>query len=551
MKVAATFLRNLGSSWSWRQAGLVALSGVLMALALPPWSVWPLAWVGLVPLWWVVLATPQVGMATAHGLRWGLLWGLVYYGISLAWITHLHPLMWMGVPWGSSVAIALSAWLFIVLWGSICIAVWGGVMAWAAHRWPGRPLWLVLAGAALWCALEALRNHSPLDWSPLSLTQSPNNLWILHLARISGPGAITAILVATNGLLALAFSPVPKRLASALPLSPSPLSPHLPHPPIPSSTRRFLALTAITLVLLGHTLGAILYARAAAVPSGQAITLGLIQGNVPTREKLTPQGVNQALEGYTSGYRALVAQGVDAVVTPEGALPQLWNPNAPQVGAIIRTVEQAGVPLWLGTFAPVPGEVRSQYTQSLLEIRPDGQTHGRYDKVQLVPLGEYVPFEAVLGRLISRLSPLDSYLVPGASDQRFETSVGQGIVGVCYESAYSRLFRQQVKTGGEFMITASNNDPYPVWMMRQHHGFDVLRAVESDRWALRVTNTGLSGLVDNRGRTLWLGEPHTYLTSRATLDRRQGLTPYIRWGDWLTPLLLALAVGLGWRGKRE
>ena len=254
-----------------------------------------------------------------------------------------------------------------------------------------------------------------------------------------------------------------------------------------------------------------------------------------------------------------MAQGVDAVVTPEGALPQLWNPNSPQGAAIIRTVEQAGVPLWLGTFAPVLGEGRfakrslqeSQYTQSLLEIRPDGAIHGRYDKVQLVPLGEYIPAEAVLGRLISRLSPLDSYLVPGAPRQRFETSVGIGIVGICYESAYSRLFRRQAQAGGEFIVTASNNDPYPVWMMRQHHGFDVLRAVESDRWALRVTNTGLSGLVDNHGRTLWLGAPQTYLTHRATLDRRQGLTPYVRWGDWLTPLLLGLTGVLGWRGDRR
>ncbi|MFQ4140147.1 apolipoprotein N-acyltransferase [Nodosilinea sp. PGN35] len=519
---------------------MVALSGVLMAIALPPWSLWPLAWVGLVPLWWVVRATPQVGLAAAYGL----LWGLVYYGISLAWITHLHPLMWMGVPWGSSVAIALSSWLFIVLWGSVCIAVWGGAIAWAAHRWPSRRFWLVLAGTALWCALEALRNHSPLDWSPLSLTQSPNNLWILHLSRLSGPGAITAILVATNGLLALAFSPVPTLLGSPSPPS-HPPTPPLPYPLLP---RRPLALMAIALVLLGHTLGALLYAHEA-VPADQALTLGLIQGNVPTREKLTPQGVNQALEGYTSGYRALVAQGVEAVVTPEGALPQLWNPNSPQIAAILRTVEQDGVPLWLGTFAPVPGAGRQQYTQSLLEIRPDGQAHGRYDKVQLVPLGEYVPFEAVLGRLISRLSPLDSYLVPGAADQRFETSVGQGVVGVCYESAYSRLFRPQVSSGGEFIVTASNNDPYPVGMMRQHHGFDVLRAVESDRWALRVTNTGLSGLVDHHGRTVWLGEPHTYLIHRAELERRQTLTPYIRWGDWLTPLLLGLGV-LGWRDRR-
>ncbi|TVQ09602.1 MAG: apolipoprotein N-acyltransferase [Leptolyngbya sp. DLM2.Bin27] len=313
------------------------------------------------------------------------------------------------------------------------------------------------------------------------------------------------------------------------------------HPPIP------LILSAIGLALAGHALGALLYASTAAAPADQTLTLGLIQGNIPTREKLTPQGVRQALEGYTDGYLDLVRQGVDAVVTPEGALPQLWNPNSPQIAAIIETVKQAGIPMWLGSFAPVPGQGRQQYTQSLLEIRPDGQTHGRYDKVQLVPLGEYVPFEAVLGRLISRLSPLDSYLVPGAAGQRFETSVGQAVIGICYESAYSRLFRPQTLAGGKFIVTASNNDPYPLWMMQQHHGFDVLRAVESDRWAIRVTNTGLSGVVDNRGRTLWLGEPQTYLTHSTTLERRQTLTLYVRWGDWLTPLLLGLTLVLGWR----
>lgn len=522
--------RNAAQQWRWGQAGLVALSGGLMALALPPLSLWAVAWVGLVPLWWVVLATPSVPLATAYGM----LWGLVYYGMSLAWITHLHPLMWMGVPWGSSVAIALSAWIFIVLWGAVCIAFWGGAIAWLARRWPGRSPWLVLAGTALWCALEALRNHSPLDWSPLSLTQSPDNLWILHLARLSGPGAITAILVATNGLLAIALYP------QALESSPRP--PTRPLRPL---------LAALTLVFVGHALGAFLYASTAAAPDDPTLTLGLIQGNVPTREKLTPQGVRQALQGYTDGYLALVNQGVDAVVTPEGALPQLWNPNSPQIAAILQTVGQAGVPLWLGSFAPVPGEGRSQYTQSLLEIRPDGQIYGRYDKVQLVPLGEYIPFEAVLGRLISRLSPLDSYLVPGAPQQAFITSLGQGTVGICYESAYSRLFRPQTRLGGEFMITASNNDPYPVWMMVQHHGFDVLRAVESDRWAIRVTNTGLSGVVDNHGRTRWLGAPQTYLIHRATLERRQTLTPYIRWGDWLTPLLLGLTLATGWRASRR
>jgi apolipoprotein N-acyltransferase len=193
-----------------------------------------------------------------------------------------------------------------------------------------------------------------------------------------------------------------------------------------------------------------------------------------------------------------------------------------------------------------------QYTQSLLEIRQDGLPHARYNKIQLVPLGEYIPFESVLGLLIDRLSPLNSYMVPGDLDQRFDTSLGVGIVGICYESVYSRLFLHQARNGGEFMLTASNNDPYPLWMMQQQHALDVQRAVETDRWALRVTNTGLSGLVDGHGRSRWLVKPQEYRLATGTLYRHQHRSLYVAWGDWLTPLLLAAGlVMLGLPPQRE
>ncbi|MFH7242248.1 MAG: apolipoprotein N-acyltransferase [Spirulina sp.] len=508
--------------WPWKNLGWVALSGVMMALALPPLSLWPLAWVALVPLWRVVQGAANPWAAAGYGL-W---WGLVYYGISLVWITHLHPLMWLGVPWVGSIAIALGAWGVITLWGSVCVAIWGAGLRWMM-RWPQATLWRILASTALWCLLETLRNHSPLDWSPLGLTQSPHNLAILPWVRLSGPTVLTALIVLANGLWAEALQPRNVRWG-----------------------KRGLLGLGLGVVILSHGLGWVSDARSASSTvsdSDQSLTLGLVQGNVPTREKLTPAGIRQAITAYTEGYQALASQGVDAVITPEGALPVIWRPGDPLVAAVMRTVDQTGVPLWLGTFAPVEGEPR-HYTQSLLELRPDvaglndprsARYHARYNKVQLVPLGEYIPFEPVLGRIIQRLSPLDSYLVPGQPGQRFETSLGLATVGICYESAYSRLFRQQTRQGASFIVTASNNDPYPPGMMAQHHAFDVLRAVESDRWAVRVTNTGLSGLVDNRGRTRWLGQPQITLAQAVTLDRRQTQTPYVRWGDWLLPLLVA------------
>jgi apolipoprotein N-acyltransferase len=266
--------------------------------------------------------------------------------------------------------------------------------------------------------------------------------------------------------------------------------------------------------------------------------LGLIQGNIPTRQKLTLAGVRQALEVYSQGYKTLARAGVDAVITPEGALPVTWQTESPTTRLFTTLVAQTGTPLWLGTFAPLAPDRTGQYTQSLLEIGPDGHIHGRYNKVQLVPLGEYIPLAPLLGKIINRLSPLDSYLVPGQPHQSFRTLSGIAAVGICYESAYSRLFRDQIRSGAEFIVTSSNNDPYPLAMMTQHHALDVLRAVESDRWALRVTNTGLSALVDSHGHTLWQGLPHHQVVYQASLYRHHDQTAYVTWGDWLTPLLL-------------
>ena len=514
--------------WNWRWAGVLAASGLMMNFALPPYSLWPLAWGALIPLWLVLLGSAAGPWRWAAG--YGLIWGLSYYGSSLVWITHLHPLMWMGVPWLGSIAIALFAWGFITLWGTLSLVAWCLVFRWLVRWRPQGTAMRLLLGTAGWCLMETLRNYTPLDWSHLSLTQSPHNLWILHLSRLSGPMAVTAVLVAVNGLFAEALWH--RRLGY--------------RPPVAS---RALVLGAMVVMVFSHALGAGLYFRPAADREPLSITLGAIQGNVPTREKLTLAGINQGVEAYTEGYLALAVEGVDAVVTPEGAIPLMWDAEAARLTPLMAAVRRVGVPLWLGTFAPLPGGDPRQYTQSLLDIRQDGLPHGRYNKIQLVPLGEYIPFEPLLGLVINRLSPLDSYMVPGDLNQTFETSIGTGIVGICYESVYSRLFWHQARHGGEFIVTASNNDPYPVWMMQQHHALDVQRAVELDRWAIRVTNTGLTGLVDSHGRTRWLVEPQDYRLRVGKLYRHSQLTLYGSWGDWLTPGLLG--VGLVCAGVRR
>lgn len=521
---------RLGVAWG---------SGVLMALAAAPLNWWGLAWVAMVPLWLAVQPPISESDKLARQRSWMLsvLWGLGYHGTVLFWITGLHPLTWLGIPWVGSVAIALVCWLFITLWGTAIPVIW----VWSMIQWQSQvarktapnSAWVIVArwltGVALWCGLESLWSLGPLYWSTLSLTQSPGNLVILHLGQLTGPIAVTAAIVATNGLLAAAWQT--RHLAKA---------------------QAGLWLTiALGLGLGLHGLGLVLYSQPLNSVGATALPVGIIQGNVPTRVKLTPAGIQRSFTGYLMGYQTLATQGAAAVLTPEGALPITWGKQTKMEQQFQQAIATQGVVVWLGTF------VADQHhtTQSLLTLDSQGSVVGHYNKVKLVPLGEYIPFQSVLGNLIGRLSPIDSRTLPGELGQQFETPFGRAIASICYESAFPNLFRTQAAQGGQFIVTASNLDPYNEVLMAQHQALDIMRAIETDRWVVRATNTGYSGIVNPHGQVVWRSTPYIYQTHLDTIFRRQTQTLYTRWGNWLVLTLLILAaivsIRTGWISLRN
>ena len=175
-----------------RHLSLLALfSGIAMGLTSAPTNWWPLAWIAQAPLWFLIYrhsVTPisfqqtpsNVGFHTstqptyasqnltrslaplppcppAHTILSAFLWGLGYYGTTLIWITGLHPLTWMGIPWAASLAIATTCWAIITLWGCIWSLTWAGGLAWICRRCLSQSslshaLSRVLVGTALWLA---------------------------------------------------------------------------------------------------------------------------------------------------------------------------------------------------------------------------------------------------------------------------------------------------------------------------------------------------------------------------------------------------------------
>ena len=598
--------------------GIVLLGGILMGLSPAPVNIWPLAYVALVPLW-VAIADPEIKKIEKRGERkedrgkrieensmnsflpalfsflpslssilfpqyiFGLCWGIGYHGVALFWLTGIHPMTWLGVPWLASLAIAILCWVFITLWGAALVSLWAVISGWiwqqisqgisqgknpenlSQEKQPQFPQLIFLTrgliGTAVWCGLEYLWSNGPLWWSSLSYTQSPHNPIILHLGQLSGPNTITALIVAVNGLIAeswILHQKIRDKKAERKEEREErkeervhriflyPLSSFL----YPLSSFLTPIAIALGLFIAAHSLGFYLWSKPLIQPAETALKVGIIQGNIPNDIKFNSEGWRQALAGYTRGYRELADRGVDAVLIPETALPYLWTTQNQMQSSFYQAILEKGVVAWVGTFGLASnGEngqnLVSNYTNSLFTVMGNGQTFSRYDKTNLVPLGEYIPFEKYIGGLIDRLSPLDAHLVAGSPDQIFETPFGRAIAGICFDAPFAEHFRRQAAAGGEFILTASNDAHYHTDIMWQHHALEVMRAIETDRWAVRATNTGLSAIVDPHGKTHWHSQINQYDLSADTIYRRQKKTLYVRWGDRLTPTLFILAAIAG------
>jgi apolipoprotein N-acyltransferase len=506
--------------------GIALGSGVLMGMTFAPVEAWYLAWISIAPLWYLLCRR------NSQPVIYGLAWGVGCYGLALSWIFGIHPMTWMGVPYLASLGIATFCLTFITLWGASLVILWSLGLKFVNSKPQLNPFVRVILGTALWCGLEELYSLTDLWWSSLAMSQSPHNLAILHLGQLAGPTTVTGAIVFINGLIAegcLALAE-PSRWEIERDFKPS--------------QKRWQASpyfgTAIASIIIFYTIGFTLLNQPLSQPIESSLKMGIIQGNVSNEVRHYQSGYQLAVENYTKGYVNLAEQGVAAVVTPETAFP--YRESQIKQTSFYRSILEKKVPAFLGGF----GEVGNKITNSILTIDGEGKEIDRYDKWKLVPLGEYIPFEQYLGKFIDTISPLDSHLLAGKFAPSITTPIGNVIFGICYDSAYPEHFRRQAQTG-ELIITASNDAHYGIAMPAQHQALDLMRSIETDRWTVRASNTGYSAVIDPHGRTQWISKLNEFAAHSHQIYRRNTQTLYVRFGNWLTPLLFAIGFILFFR----
>jgi apolipoprotein N-acyltransferase len=483
----------------WRAAGAAFVAGALAALAMPPLHWLPLAVLGIVAFVWLWDTAPGPRSALLRG--WA--WGTGHFAVGSYWIVEAFfvPPADYG-PLGPPIVIGLAALL------GFFPAMAAGAAKWVALRWPsmgGRYCRLLLLAIA-WTIAEWLRGHvfTGYAWNPLA------HVWAFATPLLQG-----AALFGVYGLGLLTFV-------------------------ILAAPAAGWRASVLALVVAG---GAGFAGQAAMAPvdtAGDGRLVRIVQPNTPQAEKWRPEMRAAHMAKLVEMSRRDGFDGLAAVIWPETAPPVVVVPGSAVLEVMAKAVPPGG---YLLTGAARQTRNREDGVwNSLLVVDGEGGIVASYDKVHLVPLGEYIPFH-------KQLAPVSGAIGRGS----FEVGESRVTLDLPRLPSFSPIICYEVI----FPAAVTGPGPRPRWLLNvtndawfglssgpyQHLASARLRAVEEGLPMFRAANTGVSAVIDAYGRVLAALD----MQREGVIDHRipaaREPTPYGRWGDGALVVLLLVATG--------
>lgn len=478
-----------------RAHGAALIAGALAALALPPLHWLPLAVGGLVFLVWLWDSAPTARIAALR--TWS--WGIGYFTLGSTWM--LDPFF---VPPADFALLGPPA----VLGLAVVQAAYPAIGAWAVKRlvlrWPslgGRYARLVLLAIA-WTVTEWLRGHlfTGFPWNPLA-----------HVLAFATPLLQAASLVGVYGLGTFTF------LVLASPAA---------------GWRACLA----SLAAVGVA-GVVGLQVMGPIEPGAGPVVRIVQPNVPQAEKWRPETRARELQKLIDLSRREGFDRVTAVIWPETAVPFIVQPGSAGL-ALLATVAPPGGYLVAGA-ARAGDVVNDGVWNSLLAIDPAGTVVATYDKVHLVPFGEYIPYN-------KELPPLTGLIGRGSFEkgESFTTLTLPGLPGFSPLICYEAIFPTEVTGPGarpSWLLNVTNDAWFGVWSGPYQHLVSArLRTIEEGLPMIRAANTGVSAVIDSYGRILASLDLGREGVVDHSIPPARAATLYARWHDWTLLALLAI-----------
>lgn len=494
------------------------------------------AWLGFAPMgwWWF----PFVGFAilaaliaraptVKRGALIGFLFGLGYFLAGVSWVRiSLNEFGGMPLPMAW-----LAAFLFCVVL-SLYPMLAGAFTAWAK---PKNPWFFAFVFAAAWTFTEYLRAHffTGFEWLSVGGSQAPLGV-MKSIAPLFGTFGVSFFV----SLVAATLTQVVPWIFRS-----------------DSSSRRGIFWKAFRLDVRSELALALVFVVVTIVyfigdlsfseVTGKPVKVSLLQGNVPQSMKWEPEKFADTLVMYE---RLINRAKGELIILPETAFPAPLSRIPPEYIASLEAAAKAkNANLVIG----VPIQEQGKFYNGAISLGVDPAQ--QYRKAHLVPFGEYMPLRGLLGWFYANLTIPMSDFSSGDTLQPVMKLNGQSLgISICYEDAFARDVYRSLPDAS-LLVNISND----AWFGKsaaaeQHLQLSQMRAIEFARPMLRANNTGITAVIDEKGRVTQRLEPFTEGILETTVQGRKGYTPYTAWGD-LPILLICLAgigIGLGQRLRR-
>ncbi len=476
---------------------LAPAAGIAMALAFAPFDYAYLAFVALAFMFtsWEVLTPCRAALR-------GFLFGMGLFGFGVSWV-FVSIRIYGGADLSSSVLITL---LFVSVW-SLFPALTGYLASVIVRRSDHTINSLILPG--IWILVEYIRGNWFLNGFPwLQIAYSQLNTPFSGYVPIIG-------VYGTGFIMAMAAS----------------LALQCRH------GKRHIV-TNLTLIAVLLTSGVLFKNIAWTHSIGESIRVSLLQGNIPQEQKWAPKNRDATLRKY----RDLTEKHWDSdiIVWPETSIPAYYSEvNESFIEPLEREAVERDSDIIVSL--PMKGDQPHVKYNSVLVL---GKQRSIYHKNHLLPFGEYLPLQPLSGKILDFLNMRLGQFTPGGDDQTLPIAAGYRFAAsICYEDAISSEARTKLPDAA-FLVNVTND----AWFGQsiepfQHLQIARMRALETGRYLLRVTNTGVTAIVSPKGGTVKQAIPFETAAISGIIEPMGGLTPYAITGD--TPavsILIALLI---------
>ncbi len=473
------------------------LSGILLILSFPNFDLEFWAWFALVPLFYSV-----EGKGPYQSFKLGFLTGLISFLGILYWII-------VAVHTYGNVPLVLSAFILLLL--VVYLSLYIGAFAYLTRLLQNRSgLQITLFTPFLWVALEYLRSFllTGFPWANLGYSQYLN-LPFIQMADITGAYGLSFVILLVNATLFRVLHQWSKKA-------------------FPFKEVVFTAIILFGFLIYGHLRMGIVDRQMIQNPP---LKIGLVQGNIDQSIKWDKSFQLETLKIYEKLSFKTAGENPDLIIWPETATPFFFQDAKEYQPLVLDIPKKTNAFLLFGTpsYKIEKGKV-SHYNTAYL-VSPSGDLVGKYDKIHLVPFGEYIPLQDLLFFIGSLGEGIGDFR---SGKEIFNFSLPQGRFGVliCFEIIFPDLCRRFVKRGANFLVTITND----AWFGRtsapyQHFSMATFRAVENRVFVARAANTGVTGFIDPRGKILRQGGIFTEEAMNGMVRLSSQKTFYTLYGD--------------------